>query len=71
MKQIQTIIALTLLCTTANAQNIQGSYQPKADGLVSKQQVAYTAADTTGQNLVWDLSELLEIWGRFSMIHFK
>ena len=40
MKQIQTIIALTLLCTTANAQNIQGSYQPKADGMVSKQQVA-------------------------------
>lgn len=58
MKQIQTIIALTLLSLTANAQNIQGSYQPKADGQVSKQQVAYTAADTTGQNLVWDLSEL-------------
>lgn len=38
MKQIQTIIALMLLCTTANAQNIQGSYQPKADGQVSKQQ---------------------------------
>lgn len=58
MKQIQTIIALMLLCTTANAQNIQGSYQPKADGQVSKQQVAYTATDTIGQGLVWDLSEL-------------
>ena len=58
MKQIQTIIALTLLSLTANAQNIQGSYQPKADGQVSKQQVAYTATDTIGQGLVWDLSEL-------------
>ena len=47
-----------LLSLTANAQNIQGSYQPKADGQVSKQQVTYTAADTVGQNLVWDLSEL-------------
>ena len=61
MKQIQTIIALTLLCTTANAQNIQGSYQPKADGQVSKQQVAYTATDTIGQGLVWDLSEPISI----------
>ena len=40
MKQIPIIIALTLLSSTANAQNIQGAYQPKADGLVSKQQVA-------------------------------
>ena len=47
-----------LLSSTANAQNIQGSYQPKADGQVSKQQATYTAADTVGQNLVWDLSEL-------------
>ena len=47
-----------LLSSTVNAQNIQGSYHPKADGQVSKQQVAYTAADTTGQGLVWDLSEL-------------
>jgi len=51
-----------LLSLTANAQNIQGSYQPKADGQVSKQQVTYTAADIVGQNLVWDLSrELLKL----------
>ena len=35
MKQILIIIALMLLCTTANAQNIQGSYLPKADEDVS------------------------------------
>lgn len=58
MKQIPIIIALTLLSSTANAQNIPGSYQPKADGHVSKHHVAYTAADTAGRGLVWDLSEL-------------
>ena len=34
------LILLTLLSSTANAQNIQGSYQPKADGQVTSHTVS-------------------------------
>ena len=58
MKQISIIIALALLCTIANAQNITGSHQVRANDEVKKQQVEYAAVDSTGQGMVWDLSEV-------------
>ena len=39
MKQISIIIALALLTTIANAQNIKGSHQVRANDEVKKQQV--------------------------------
>ena len=59
MKQISIIIALALLTTIANAQNIKGSHQVRANDEVKKQQVEYAAVDSTGQNMVWDLSEVV------------
>ena len=58
MKQMLTIIALALICTTANAQNITGSHQVRVNDEVKKQQVEYAAVDSTGQGMVWDLSEV-------------
>ena len=57
MKQISITIALALICTIANAQNIKGSHQVRANDEVKKHQVEYAAVDSTGQDLVWDLSE--------------
>ena len=59
MKQISIIIALALLTTIANAQNIKGSHQVRANDEVKKQQVEYAAVDSTGQGMVWDLSEVV------------
>ena len=39
MKQISIIIALALLTTIANAQNIKGSHQVRVNDEVKKQQV--------------------------------
>ena len=39
MKQISIIIALALLTTIANAQNIKGSHQVRGNDEVKKQQV--------------------------------
>ena len=39
MKQISITIALALSCTIANAQNIKGSHQVRANDEVKKQQV--------------------------------
>ena len=39
MKQISIIIALALLTTIANAQNIKGSHEVRANDEVKKQQV--------------------------------
>ena len=58
MKQISITIALALICTIANAQNIKGSHQVRANDEVKKHQVEYAAVDSTGQDLVWDLSEV-------------
>ena len=49
MKQISITIALALLTTIANAQNITGSHQVRANDEVKKQQVEYAAVDSTGQ----------------------
>ena len=57
MKQISITIALALSCTFANAQNIIGSHQVRVNDEVKKQQVEYVAVDSTGQGMVWDLSE--------------
>jgi hypothetical protein len=57
MKQISIIIALALITTIANAQNITGSHQVRVNDEVKKQQVEYAAVDSTGQGMVWDLSE--------------
>lgn len=46
-----------MICTIANAQNIKGSHQVRANDEVKKHQVEYAAVDSTGQDLVWDLSE--------------
>lgn len=59
MKQISIIIALALLTTIANAQNIKGSHEVRANDEVKKQQVEYAAVDSTGQGLVWDLKEVV------------
>ena len=58
MKQISITIALALLCTIANAQNIIGSHQVRVNDEVKKQQVEYAAVDSTGHGMVWDLSEV-------------
>ncbi len=58
MKQILIIIALTFLSITTSAQNIQGSYRPKADGQVKKQQVEFQNVEDTGQDVVWDFSRM-------------
>ena len=58
MKQISITIALALICTIANAQNISSSHQVRANDEVKKHQVEYAAVDSTGQDLVWDLSEV-------------
>ena len=57
MKQINTIIACLLVCVTVHAQNITGSHQVRVNDEVKKQQVEYVAVDSTGQGMVWDLSE--------------
>ena len=59
MKQISITIALALICTIANAQNISSSHQVRVNDEVKKQQVEYAAVDSTGQNMVWDLSEVV------------
>ena len=56
--KIPTIIVLALLGYTVTAQNLQGTYQPKADGLVKKQQVELSNANTMGQGIVWDFSQM-------------
>ena len=58
MKKVVNIIALALICTIVNAQNITGSHQVRVNDEVKKQQVEYVAVDSTGQNMVWDLSEV-------------
>ena len=58
MKNVVNIIALALICTIANAQNIIGSHQVRVNDEVKKQQVEYAAVDSTGQGMVWDLSEV-------------
>ena len=58
MKQISITIALALICTIANAQNITGSHQVRVNDEVKKQQVEYAAVESTGQGMVWDLSEV-------------
>lgn len=58
MKNVVNIIALALICTIANAQNIKGSHEVRANDEVKKQQVEYAAVDSTGQGMVWDLSEV-------------
>ena len=58
MKNVVNIIALALSCTIANAQNIKGSHEVRANDEVKKQQVEYAAVDSTGQGMVWDLSEV-------------
>ena len=57
MKQILAIISLAIISNTASAQNIQGSYRPKADGQVNKQKVERLHAEAVGQGVVWDFSE--------------
>ena len=56
--KIPTIIVLALLGHTVTAQNLRGSYQPKADGLVKKQQLEFSNAKALGQGVVWDFSQM-------------
>ena len=58
MKHISITIALALICTIVNAQNITGSHQVRVNDEVKKQQVEYVAVDSTGHGMVWDLSEV-------------
>ena len=58
MKHILTIISLAIINIAASAQNIQGSYRPKADGQVKKQKVEHQHLEATGQSVVWDFSEI-------------
>ena len=58
MKQINTIIVCLLFCVTVHAQNISGSHQVRVNDEVKKQQVEYAVVDSTGQGMVWDLSEV-------------
>ena len=46
---------MALSCTIANAQNIKGSHEVRANDEVKKQQVEYAAVDSTGQGMLWDL----------------
>ncbi|MBR3078804.1 MAG: hypothetical protein IKH01_03195 [Prevotella sp.] len=47
MKQISITIALALICTIVNAQNIIGSHQVRVNDEVKKQQVEYAVVDST------------------------
>ena len=58
VKHIILFLALAVISITANAQNIQGSYQLRADGQVKKQQVEYLDTKITGENIVWDISAI-------------
>ena len=49
---------MALICTIANAQNISSSHQVRVNDEVKKHQVEYAAVDSTGQGLVWDLTEV-------------
>ena len=58
MKQISITIALALSCTIANAQNIKGSHEVRANDEVKKQQVEnrsespdLTPSDNKGKDL--------------------
>ena len=58
MRNLIITLFLTATYTIVTAQNLEGSYQPKADNLVKKQQVELSNAKTTGQGVVWDFSEM-------------
>ena len=49
---IVTIIALALICTIVNAQNITVSHQVRVNDEVKKQEVEYVAVDSTGQGII-------------------
>ena len=55
MKQISITIALALICTIVNAQNIIGSHQVRVNDEVKKQQVEYAVVDSTVRSGVPDL----------------
>ena len=72
MKQISITIALALICTIVNAQNITGSHQVRVNDEVKKQQVEYVAVDSTGHGMVWDLSEVvLPKWTHTKLLSFR
>ena len=58
MRNLFITLFLTATYTIVTAQNLEGSYQPKADGLVKKQQVELSNAKALGQGVVWDFSEM-------------
>ncbi|MBQ7513585.1 MAG: hypothetical protein IJS95_04260, partial [Prevotella sp.] len=58
MKYLFITLFLTATYTIVTAQNLRGSYQPKADGLVKKQQVALSNAKALGQGVVWDFRKM-------------
>ncbi len=57
-KRISSLLFVTLISLPTLAQNIQGSYRPKADGEIRKQQVEYTVSEAMGENIVWDFSSM-------------
>lgn len=57
-KRISSLLLVTLISFPTLAQNIQGSYRPKADGEIRKQQVEYTVSEAMGENIVWDFSSM-------------
>ena len=58
MKYLFITLFLNATYNIVTAQNLRGSYQPKADGLVKKQQVEFSNAKATGQGIVWDFSQM-------------
>ena len=58
MRNLFITLFLTATYTIVTAQNLRGSYQPKADGLVKKQQVEFSNAKALGQGVVWDFSQM-------------
>jgi uncharacterized protein (UPF0147 family) len=62
MKQISIIIALALLTTIANAQNIKGPHQVRANDEVKKQQVE-NRSESPDLRVVHGMTKLVNIFG--------
>ena len=62
MKQISITIALALSCTIANAQNIKGSHEVRANDEVKKQQVE-NRSESPDLIVVHGMTKLVNIFG--------
>lgn len=63
------VILTAIFCVAGHAQNINGFYQPKADGHVKKVGITCPAIELTGKGIIWDFSNL-EISDNESLVNY-